>query len=105
MKTVIDVPGASGQSYRFRRLDDIAAPPATAGNFIYVRWDPLQPVILYLGEADSLSAVHGRWAEAQAKHQASEIFVRLNVGREIRQQEHEDLLQRQSPVMNGAGPR
>jgi hypothetical protein len=102
MKSVIDLPGASGETYRFRRLDDLAAPPATAGNFANVRWDQREPVVLYLGVADSLSAVQVRWAESKAQHQASNVFVRLNVGRETREREHDDLLQCARPVMNGA---
>lgn len=103
MKDVIEVQGASGESYRFRRLDHPGAAPATAGNYLYVRWDSRDPVILYFGEADSLSAVHTLWADAQAKHKATDIYVRLNVGREARQRERDDLVERLRPVMNQAG--
>lgn len=104
MKDVIDLQGVSGETYRFRRLADPGAPPATAGNFLYVRWETREPVILYLGEADSLSASQGRWTEAQAKHQASDVYIRLNVGREARYRERDDLLQRLRPKMNSEGP-
>lgn len=103
MRDVIDVQGASGDTYRFRRLDDPGAPPATAGNFLYVRWESEEPVILFLGEADSLVAIKVRWAEAQTKHQAADVFFRLNVGSEVRLRERDDLLQTLHPPMNRRG--
>jgi hypothetical protein len=103
MRELIDVEGGSGEIYRFRRLDDPGAPPTTAGNFIYVRWDQGEPVILYLGEADSLHVIKARWSEAQAKHQATDVYFRLNVGGEARHRERDDLLQRLKPAMNRAG--
>lgn len=102
MRDLIDIEGGSGEAYRFRRLDDAGAPPPTAGNFVYVRWDQGEPVILYLGEADSQDAIRTRWAEAQAGHRATDIYFRLNVGGEARLKEREDLLQRLRPEMNRA---
>ncbi len=100
MMDVIDVAGASGTSYRFRRLEDVSDLPATAGNFVYVRWDVSAPVILYLGEADTLLAARSRWPEAQTTHAATDIFYRLNVGREVRLRERDDMLLQLQPAMN-----
>jgi hypothetical protein len=104
MRELIDVEGGSGETYRFRRLDDPGASPTTAGNFIYVRWDQGEPVILYLGEADGQHAIRVRWAEAQAKRQATDVYFRLNVGAEARRRERDDLLLRLRPEMNHSGP-
>jgi hypothetical protein len=102
MKDEIDVPGGSGHVYRFRRLEDPKNAPSGAGNFLYVRWERAEPVILYVGDAASLADVLLRWVEAQADHQATDVFVRLNVGREARHRERDDLLQRLRPVMSAA---
>jgi hypothetical protein len=100
MKDVIDVAGASGATYRFRRLEHVSAAPATAGNFAYVLWEQGAPVFVYFGEADTLSVIQARWAEAQTKHGATDIFYRLNVSREVRHRERDDMLERAHPPMN-----
>jgi hypothetical protein len=104
MKDVIDLQGVSGATYRFRRLDDPAAPPGTAGNFVYARWQRGALVVLFLSEADSLVAIKARWPEAQALHKAVDVYFRLNVAGEVRHREHHDLLPQLQPVMNVAGP-
>ncbi len=104
MKDVIDLQGVSGVTYRFRRLDDPAAPPATAGNFLYALWERGEPVILFLGEADSLIAIKARWTEAQSRHKAVDVYFRLNVAGEVRHREHDDLLRQVQPKMNVSGP-
>jgi hypothetical protein len=103
MRDVIDVTGASGTAYRFRRLEHHSAAPATAGNFLYVRWENAAAVLLYVGDADTLTAIQARWPDAQTKHGATDIYYRLNVGREVRHRERDDILERERPPMNRGG--
>lgn len=103
MQDILDLKGASGEAYRFRRIDRPGDGPATAGAFVYVRWEGASPVILFLWESDSLLAAGVRWAEAQARHQATDVYVRLNVAHEARAREGDDMLGVLQPVMNRVG--
>jgi hypothetical protein len=81
----VDLQGASGQVYRFRRWPDGGHPPI-AGNYAVVRRRDHQ--LVALGVSENL-------AEAQTKltrlEGGLEAFTRLNVSRAHREAEHADL--------------
>ena len=97
----IDLPGASGAHYRFQRVDNLDAIPAIAGNFVYVRGQGGAMSLICAGTGDSLSAARKRWTEAQA-HGADQLYVRRNVSRRSRQQEHEDIVAAARPTIDAA---
>lgn len=99
MKPFIDIAGASGTLYRFQRIDGPERLPSTAGNFVFLRSDPQGDTIVCCGTARSLVLAAPAWKSAVEQHQASDIFVRLNVSRTVRTAEHEDIVERQTPIL------
>lgn len=99
-----DFPGQSGQTYRYRAIEDARPLSPGGGNYLYVRdQEGGPPLVLYAGETDSLQrGVLDRWTEAQADHGASDIYVRLNFSGEVRRAEVADLAERHAPPMNAA---
>lgn len=99
MQTFIDLEGASGTTYRFHRVDDIAHLPAIAGNFIYVRSGGAKPVVVCCGVCETLLRAAQTWPAAQKDHGAEAIYVRRNVSWKVREAEHEDILGRHGPAL------
>ena len=100
-----DFKGESGAVYRYLHVEQEAATPLGAGNFLYVRADEEKPVIVYAGEGERLTtAIGARWREAAEKHGATQIFARRNVSAGIRREELADLMQAHAPVMNASDP-
>jgi hypothetical protein len=93
---IIDLRGASGAAYRFRRADP-AALPATAGNFVYAREEGGELVVLGCGTALSLSAAAGLQRNLVDSHGEADLFIRLNVARAVRQGEHQDIVEHIKP--------
>jgi hypothetical protein len=100
MQAHFDVRGASGATYRFRRVGDRDDRPATAGNFLYVRGAATKAVIVYAGECDSLIASLECWETARLLHGADGLFVRLNVAVAVREAEQADIVAAYHPAMN-----
>ncbi|MDP3746648.1 MAG: hypothetical protein Q8Q88_06315 [Phenylobacterium sp.] len=101
MKPFLDLVGRSGASYRLK----LAAPdrlPTTAGNFVFLRASASGEQVVCCGTARSLTRAAGLWTTAVEQHRANRIYVRLNVSREAREREHEDLLGALQPVMVAA---
>lgn len=96
MSDFIDLRGASGAAYRFRRADPSAL-PATAGNFVFVREDEGAPEIVCCGTALSLTLAGGLSRNMSERYGAGDLFIRLNVARAVRLGEHEDILQHTKP--------
>jgi len=105
MTRQIDFAGQSGQTYRYKALEDLRPLSPGGGNFLYVRGRPSgQPTVLYAGETDSLQrGVLDRWPEAQSSHGATDIYVRLNFSGDVRRTEQADLAEKHAPPMNGDG--
>lgn len=99
MSDFIDLAGESGVTYRFQRVSDLNALPAIAGNYVYVRGEGPQMKVICAGTGDTLAAARGRWSEAVRDHGAEAVFVRRNVSRRSRLQEHDDLVRRNAPPM------
>lgn len=99
MQEILDLQGASGETYRFRLIADAAQLPATSGNFVYVRWRGTTPQVFCCGAVNRLSAAAGRWDEAVRAHGATGLYIRLNVARALRNEEHADLIAKHRPPM------
>ena len=75
--------------------------PGTAGNFVFVRDGAEGAVLLYAGETDDLlTGMDIGWTEAIARYGATHRLTRLNVSRQIRRAEQDDLVQAHNPPMN-----
>ena len=99
MKEHVDLQGASGASYRFRLVADPGQLPASSGNFAYVRWRGAAPQIACCGAVNSLLSANRLWDEAVRGHGVEGLYIRLNVARAVRDEEHADLVQKLRPPM------
>jgi hypothetical protein len=91
MDDFLDVAGASGARYRFRR----SAPgelPASAGNLLVATGSPARPRILFCGSAHSLARAATAVSETLKDDRNARLFVRLNVARAVREAEHQDIV-------------
>ena len=94
MKDFIDLPGASGASYRFRLWPEGRAHQPIAGNFVCVRaGEGGAYKVIHVGESTDLSRIR---FELPKPLRAADVLVytRLNIARAARSAEHEDLLAR-----------
>ncbi len=91
MNDFLDLRGASGSVYRFRRVGGPAQLPAEGGNFAYVKEVGGQTEVIHLSAGETLHQARDGWDEAVKKSGAEAIFVRLNISSQQRLAEHEDL--------------
>ncbi|CAN7374245.1 hypothetical protein LJR225_002305 [Phenylobacterium sp. LjRoot225] len=82
----IDISGASGTAYRFRRWPSSGAHPPIAGNFVLVAERTRK--VVAIGVLDDLSRAR---QELDALPRGTALFTRLNVARRVREAEHADL--------------
>lgn len=94
MTDFIDLTGASGATYRFRAWSDAGQTPM-AGNFVVVDGLARPPRIGLAGVIGDLSKAPSAARSAGVAGEA--MFVRLNVSRQTRAQEHEDLVAQHRP--------
>lgn len=82
----IELIGASGARYRFRRADPQGEHQPMAGAFVVA--SALEPLaIAHIGLSDNLAEVHAAPEAARGV-----VFTRLNVARASREAEHADLV-------------
>ena len=94
MGIFIDLLGASGASYRFRAWPDGEQAPM-AGNFAVVVMTGRTVELLMLGVTTDLSKAPTHAAAAGLAGKS--LFVRLNVARATRRQEHDDIVANYAP--------
>jgi len=99
MQTFVDLAGSSGATYRFHRVVDHDNLPAIAGNFIYVRGEGRELVVICCGTDETLLNAAQQWPKAVKTSGAEAMFVRLNVSRKTRGEEHADIVLLQRPKM------
>lgn len=87
----LDVPGASGAAYRFRRADPREL-PATAGNLLLVAGEGAARRYLLCGMARSLERAGPAIHERLAGVGDAALFIRLNVARAVREAELADIV-------------
>jgi len=97
MSDFVDVPGASGAHYRFRRAAPAELPP-TAGNLLVATGQTGRLKVLFCGAARSLSRAAPVVSETLKANRSAKLFVRLNVARTTREAEHADIVAGVSPA-------
>ncbi len=102
MSDFIELAGSSGARYRFQRVSDPTALPAIAGNFVYIRGRGEELSVVCAGTGETLQHAGRLWADAVRDHQVEALFVRRNVSRRSREQEHLDIVEHYSPVMTAS---
>ena len=98
-RAFVDLAGVSGAVYRFERIDDLAKLPAIAGNFVYVRGTGKAATVICVGAAESLFRAGDQLAEARREHNAEGLYIRRNVSRLTRGNEHTDIVDKHRPIM------
>jgi hypothetical protein len=83
----IDIRGASGTMYRFRRWPQTGLTPPIAGNIALVAGGSGR--LLALGMLDDLSRAP---TALDARDPAVDVFTRYNIPRRCREAEHADML-------------
>src|ERR1700756_4417780 len=99
MQSFLDLPGSSGATYRFLRVEDVAALPAIAGNFVYVRSRGAGMAVICCGTVETLLQAADQWPAAVRDHRAQAIFIRRNISWKTRAHEHADLAEQHQPPM------
>jgi uncharacterized protein with von Willebrand factor type A (vWA) domain len=99
MQSFIDLEGASGATYRFQRVDDVALLPAIAGNFAYVQEGGPKPLVVCCGTDDTLLKAAASLPAAQQTHKATAIYIRRNVSWRVRASEHADIVNKHRPSL------
>lgn len=84
----IDIRGASGSAYRFRRWPAVGRHPPIAGNFVLVAGGSRD--VVALGVSDDLSRAP---PGLNVDESETALFTRLNISRQAREAEHADLAQ------------
>lgn len=97
MRDFIDLQGASGASYRFRRRPEGAAHLPTAGNYAVVQATAAGFKVLLVGTSMDLSLTQPP-GPPRSGRKASHLFTRLNVARAVRVAEHEDIVTHYHPA-------
>jgi hypothetical protein len=97
MSDFVDVVGASGTPYRFRRTAPGDLPPM-AGNLVVASGPAGRLKVLLCGAARSLSHAAPAAAEALQANRDAHLYVRLNVARTVREAEHADIVAGVSPA-------
>ena len=104
MARTFDIPGKSGQTYRYTASEGQPVWPS-GGNFLYVKMMKTGPKVIFAGETESLfRGFQVRWEEASNEHGATHIFLRLNIAGAVRRAERDDIAMKHRPPMNGDLP-
>jgi len=96
MGDFLDISGASGAAYRFRRATP-ADLPVMAGNLLVMTGASARPKVLFCGAARSLARAAPVVTEALKANRNARLFVRLNVARAVREAEHADIVAAVAP--------
>lgn len=91
MTDFVELQGASGAHYRFRRAEpgDL---PAMAGNAVVATGTPGKLKVVYCAAARSFSQAAPALRETLSAHKGARLYIRLNVARATREAEHGDLV-------------
>jgi hypothetical protein len=82
----IDVRGASGSTYRFRRWPERGSHQPMAGNYVLVTRSPRK--LVAVGVLEDLSQAPVVLGE---RLKGCDLYTRLNIARRLREAEHEDM--------------
>ena len=95
MKDLIDLTGASGATYRFRRVPDGHAQQRIAGNYALLKARANGFTVRYVGATNDLTQARAECPPELLK--GAQLYVRLNVPRAAREAEHADLQANYAP--------
>ena len=90
-RDLIELGGASGRRYRFRRVSDLDQLPVSGGNFVYIKHVNGVETVIGCGASETLHSAKTLWTRAVDEHGADSLYVRLNVSRVQRLVDHDDL--------------
>lgn len=93
----LDVIGASGAAYRFRRADPDTLPPM-AGNLVVIAGRGAGRHYLLCGAARSLSQAAPVVERTLDATKGAQLYIRLNVARAVRDAEHADVVAATHPA-------
>ena len=91
MNDFIELKGASGAAYRFRRWVEGTSHLPIAGNYVYVREAGEGFKVVLVGVTTDLSRSREDVVKAVPR-KGGHLYTRLNVSRTTRQGEHDDLV-------------
>jgi hypothetical protein len=99
MHDFIDLQGASGAFYRFRRRAEGASHLPTAGNYVLVQETSTGTgfKVLTVGTSIDLSQIKPP-GKVRAGRRPQHLFTRLNIARAVRGFEHQDLVAHYRPA-------
>lgn len=95
MKDFVDLTGASGASYRFRRLADGQDHQRIAGTYAVLKHRARGFTVRYVGATNDLSQSRAECPLEVLK--GADLYVRLNVPRAPREAERDDLTANYGP--------
>lgn len=95
MKEFVDLSGASGASYRFRRIADGEPHQRIAGNYALLKAHRGSFQVRFVGATNDLSQARTKCPPELLK--GAHLYTRLNVSRAAREAEHQDLLAKYGP--------
>jgi len=84
----IDLAGASGALYRFRRFEGQL--PPVGGNFVYVVED--DDAVRVVGCGKTRTLLRAQTSDPRGSGQGAALYIRLNVAGALRDFEHQDLI-------------
>lgn len=90
MNDFVDLTGASGASYRFRRVPAGESQQRIAGHYAVLKSRAKGFTVRFLGATDDLSQARAECPPEVLK--GGHLYVRLNVPRAQREAEHADLM-------------
>lgn len=102
MREFIDLQGATGAHYRFRRWHPGHVP--VAGNYALIRFGPSGQEVLRLGVSGDLSTLPRALDEELDEQAGVELYTRLNVPRAVRVAEDADLKRHYAPESDETAP-
>jgi hypothetical protein len=97
MHDFLDLQGASGALYRFRRWPEGAAHLPIAGNYVVIQETASGFKVLAVGASMNLS-LERQAPAGRGRRKPTHYYTRLNVSRAARTFEHEDLVAHYKPA-------
>lgn len=97
MDEIVDIEGASGRTYRFKRETE-ASTLSGSGNFILIS-NKDKRTVACSGTTFDLSVALRFWREMPDHEISTSFYTRRNVTKAMRQAEHDDICLKHTPEM------
>lgn len=99
MTDFVELQGASGARYRFRRAD-LTELPAMAGIAVIATGASSRQKVVFCGAAASLTQAAQTLRDTLTAHPGARLYIRLNVARTTRDAEQADLVAGLNPEVH-----